>query len=140
MSKLVLYAYSTEKYLKDGWVKVGHTKLEIGEDRIWNQFGTSNPENPVYKIIGELPDGVQDHIIHNQLIKNGCKKIENAPGQEWFEAKNRIDPFRDVCQAYNEIVNGSSRTEHYKLRKEQSEAVEKAGSKVYGFCVAKSDG
>jgi len=43
MGKLVLYAYTTEKYLKDGWIKVGHTKIEIGEERIWNQFGTSNP-------------------------------------------------------------------------------------------------
>jgi superfamily II DNA or RNA helicase len=127
MSKLILYAYSTEKYLKDGWIKVGHTKVEIGEERIWNQFGTSNPENPVYQIIGELPDGVLDHNIHNQLIKNGCKKIDKVPGQEWFQAKNKADPFKDVRRAYNELVSGSSRTEHYKLRKEQSGAIEKAG-------------
>ena len=78
MGKLLLYAYTTETYLKDGRIKVGHTKVEIGEERIWNQFGTSNPENPIYQIIGELPDGVQDHSIHKQLIKNGCRKIETS--------------------------------------------------------------
>lgn len=124
MENLELYAYSTEEYLKKGWIKVGHTK--VGENRIWNQFGTSNPENPVFLMIGELPVGVRDHQIHAQLIKNGCKKIENVPGQEWFEAKNKNDPFKDVRRAYNEIVKGSSRTEHYKLRKEQSESIQKA--------------
>lgn len=124
MEKLDLYAYSTEEYLKKGWIKVGHTK--VGEDRIWNQFGTSNPENPVYHMIGRLPKGVRDHHIHAQLIKNGCKKIENVPGQEWFEANNKTDPFKDVRRAYNELVKGSSRTEHYKLRKEQVSAIEKA--------------
>lgn len=126
MGKLLLYAYTTETYLKDSRIKVGHTKVEIGEERIWNQFGTSNPENPIYQIIGELPDGVQDHSIHKQLIRNGCRPIEDVPGQEWFWAKNKNDPFKDVRQAYNEIVNNCSRTEHYKLRKEQAGAVEKA--------------
>ncbi|WP_415064374.1 DEAD/DEAH box helicase family protein [Bdellovibrio sp.] len=124
MEQLELYAYTTEEYKKNGWVKVGHTK--VGEDRIWNQFGTSNPENPDYQMIGILPNGVRDHHIHAQLIKNGCKKIENVPGQEWFQVTNKNDPFKDVRRAYNEIVNGSSRTEYYKLRKEQAGAIEKA--------------
>ena len=124
MEQLELYAYTTEEYKKNGWIKVGHTK--VGEERIRNQFGTSNPENPDYQMIGKLPDGVRDHHIHAQLIKNGCKKIENVPGQEWFQATNKNDPFKDVRRAYNEIVKGSSRTEHYKLRKEQAGAIEKA--------------
>lgn len=124
LDKLELYAYTTEEYRKNGWIKVGHTK--VGEDRIWNQFGTSNPENPDYQMIGLLPEGVRDHHIHAQLIKNGCKKIENVPGQEWFESKNKSDPFKDVRRAYNEIVKGTSRTEHYKLRKEQFGAIDKA--------------
>jgi len=124
MEQLELYAYTTEEYRKIGWIKVGHTRN--GEARIFDQFGTSNPENPVYQIVGALPLGVQDHTIHNQLIKNGCRKIEDAPGKEWFEAQNRDDPFKDVRRAYNEIVNGCSRTEHYQLRKEQSAAIDKA--------------
>lgn len=122
--QLELYAYTTEEYRKIGWIKVGHTRN--GEARIFDQFGTSNPENPVYQIVGVLPLGVQDHTIHNQLIKNGCRRIEDAPGKEWFEAQNRGDPFKDVRRAYNEIVNGCSRTEHYQLRKEQSSAIDKA--------------
>jgi len=124
MEQLELYAYTTEEYKKNCWIKVGHTK--VGEKRIRNQFGTSNPENPDYQMIGKLPDGVRDHHVHAQLIKNGCKKIENVPGQEWFQVINKNDPFKDVRRAYNEIINGSSRTEHYKLRKEQAEAINKA--------------
>ena len=124
MEPLELYAYTTKEYKKKGWIKVGHTKA--GEKRVWSQFGTSNPENPDFQMIGILPSGVSDHHIHAQLIKNGCKKIENVPGQEWFQASNKKDPFKDVKRAYNEIVNGSSRTEHYMLRKEQLGAVEKA--------------
>lgn len=124
MESLELYAYTTEEYKKKGWIKVGHTK--VGESRIWNQFGTSNPENPEYQMIGKLPDGVRDHHIHAQLIKNGCKRIENVPGQEWFEVKNKSELFKDVRRAYNEVTIGSSRTEHHKLRKEQLRAVEKA--------------
>lgn len=124
MEQLELYVYTTEEYKKKGWIKVGHTR--VGEERIWNQFGTSNPENPDYQMIGKLPDGVRDHHIHAQLVKNGCKKIENVPGQEWFESKNKSDPFKDVRRAYNEIVLGTSRIDNYKLRKEQVEAIEKA--------------
>lgn len=124
MEQLELYAYTTEAYKKNSWIKVGHTK--IGEERIWNQFGTSNPENPDYQMIGTLPEGVHDHHIHAQLIRNGCKKIENVPGQEWFQVTNKNDPFKDVRRAYHEIVHGTSRTEHFRLRKEQAEAIEKA--------------
>lgn len=124
MEQLELYVYTTEEYKKKGWIKVGHTK--IGEQRIWNQFGTSNPENPEYQMIGKLPDGMRDHHIHAQLVRNGCMKIENVPGQEWFLITDKADPFKEVRRAFNEVVNGSSRSEHYKLRKEQSAAIEKA--------------
>ncbi len=122
---LLLYAYTTEVYKTKGWIKVGQTK--IGEDRIWNQFGTSNPENPEYQMIGFLPEGVQDHHVRAQLLKRGYKPIKNAPGKEWVGApNNQVDLFKDVRKAYNEVVYGTSRSEHYKLRKEQEDAITKA--------------
>jgi len=123
---LELYAYSTETYLERGMIKVGHCVVGRHQERIREQFGTSNPEQPTFILLGNLPDGVRDHHIHAQLIKNGCKKVEDGPGREWFIAVNKSDPFRDVRRSYNEIVRGSSRTDHYVLRKEQTEAIEKA--------------
>lgn len=121
-----LYAYSTEKYFKERLIKVGHCKVGRHKERIREQFETSNPEQPISILLGTLPEGTRDHHIHARLIRNGCRKIENGPGKEWFQTTNKSDPFKDVRRAYNEIVNGSSRTEHYKLRKEQARAIEKA--------------
>jgi len=126
METLELYAYSTEKYLKEGLIKVGHCQVNRHKERIREQFGTSNPEQPIFILLGNLPDGIRDHHIHAQLIKNGCKKVENGPGREWFEVLTKNDPFKDVRRAYNEIIKGSSRAEHYQLRREQIEAIEKA--------------
>lgn len=118
---LELYAYSTDKYLEEGLVKVGHCKVGRHEQRIREQFGTSNPEKPQYLLIGNLPLGVTDKIIHEKLIKNGKKKVEKAPGKEWFVAS-----FDDVKKAYNEIVHGCSRRNNFILRDEQKKGVDKA--------------
>lgn len=126
MERLELYAYSTEKYLKEGLIKVGHCLSGRHEERIREQFGTSNPEQPKWILLGELPLGVRDHHVHAQLVKNGCKRIEDGPGKEWFTVTTKDDPFKEVRKAYNQIAKGSSRTENYKLRKEQHQAVEKA--------------
>lgn len=119
--QLELYAYSTESYLKEGLVKVGHCKLGRHEERIKEQFGTSNPEHPQYILLGVLPIGLTDKHIHNTLIKNGCRQVLDGPGKEWFHAT-----FDDVRKAYNEIVCGTSRILNHKLRSEQHEAIEKA--------------
>ncbi|MEZ4873449.1 MAG: DEAD/DEAH box helicase family protein [Bdellovibrionales bacterium] len=126
LESLELYAYSTEKYLTEGLIKVGHCIVGRHEQRIHEQFGTSNPEQPVYILLGSLPEGIRDHHIHAQLIKNGCRRIEDGPGREWFVTTDKNDPFKDVKRAYNEIVNGTSRTEKFTLRKEQAGAVDKA--------------
>lgn len=124
--QLELYAYSTEKYLQAGIIKVGHCLLGRHEQRIKEQFGTSNPERPIFIILGKLPNGIQDKQVHHRLIKNGCRHIVNGPGKEWFITTDIDDPFKDVRRAYNELVHGSSRTENYILRKEQINAIDKA--------------
>lgn len=121
VDNLELYAYTTDTYKQKGLIKVGHCLIGRHVVRIKEQFGTSNPEQPEYKLIGELPLGVEDKHIHAQLIKNGIKKINDGPGKEWFHAT-----FNDVYKAYNEVVNGSSRILNHKLRLEQKQAVEKA--------------
>ena len=119
--QLELYVYSTESHLKKGLLKVGQSKIGHHEERIKQQFGTSNPEPPIKLWNHPLPKGITDKKIHAQLIKNGIEQPKNSPGKEWFKAN-----IEDVKKAFNQIAYGSSRTESYKLRNEQKEAVEKA--------------
>jgi hypothetical protein len=119
--ELELYAYTTEAYEQIGLIKVGHCKVGRYKKRIGEQFSTSNPEKPIFELIGALPVGIQDYNIHAQLIKNGCKKVELSPGKEWF-----YGTFVDVKKAYNQVVYGVPRKHNYELRKEQADAVDKA--------------
>ena len=119
--ELELYAYTTTTYKEKGLIKVGHCNVGRHVARIREQFGTSNPEQPEYILIGPLPTGTEDKHIHAQLIRGGFRKVEDGPGREWFHAT-----FNDVKRAYNEVVHGTSRSLNHKLRREQSEAVEKA--------------
>ena len=119
--KLELYVYSTESYLRQGLMKVGHTFIGNHLERIKQQFGTSNPEQPIILWVKELPEGKEDRHIHKQLELNGIKRVEDGPGKEWFHAR-----VADVQRAYNQVVFGSNRTENYERRQEQKDAVEKA--------------
>ena len=118
---LELYVYTTKSHETSGLLKIGHSIVGRHKERIKEQFGTSNPEQPIIKWVHELPPGIRDHHIHQQLIKNGIKKVEGGPGKEWFYAT-----LNDVKKAFNELINGSTRTENYKPRVEQLEAIEKA--------------
>ncbi len=132
-----LYAYTTEAYSDLGLIKVGDSIVGRHEERIREQFGTANPEQPRFELIGRLPVSMRDHQVHAQLIRNGFEKVKDGPGKEWFHAT-----FDDVKRAYNELVNGTSRTIKHTLRREQAEAVEKAkkwflqgyDSEIYRSC------
>lgn len=129
-----LYAYTTRLNLKNRWLKIGDTLEYRHQERINEQFSTSNSEPPIYKLIGKLPVGSRDYAIHNQLIKNGCKKVKDSPGREWFEIPKKYqDPFDAVFQAYYEVVKGISRTKDYVLRQEQQEAVDAAYKWFYKY-------
>ncbi|MCB0391803.1 MAG: DEAD/DEAH box helicase family protein [Bdellovibrionales bacterium] len=121
-----LYVYSTERYLRDGLVKVGMCEKGRHKTRIREQFGTSNPEQPLILWVRELPDTVTDKVIHAQLLKNGINKADEGVGTEWFYAQTQ-----DIKLAYNQVVFGKSRTESYPPRKEQQEAVDKARKWFY---------
>lgn len=118
---LELYAYTTPSYAAKNYLKVGHCRRGRHVERIEEQFGTSNPERPIIAFVGDLPIEKTDHNIHQQLVANGIQKVKDSVGQEWFVAS--LD---DLKRAYNQVCFGSSRTESYRLRNEQQEAVEKA--------------
>ena len=126
MADLELYVYSTEKYQKEGLVKVGHCQKGRHKQRIKEQFGTSNPEHPIILWGNDLPEGVTDKHIHAQMQKNGIKKSDGA-GQEWFYASTA-----DVKKAFNEVVYGASRVDNYQPRKEQQAAIDKACRWFFG--------
>lgn len=121
MDELELYIYSTETYLQKGLIKVGHSKLGRHKERIREQFGTSNPEQPIILWTHNLPNGKTDKHIHAQLIKNGIDRVEDSPGQEWFKATTQ-----DVKKAFNQVVYSSSRVDNYIPRKEQQDAIDQA--------------
>lgn len=119
--KLELYVYTTHSYTKRNYLKVGHCKCGRHRERIGEQFGTSNPEQPLIRFVENLPEGKTDFHIHQQLHANGIEKVEDSVGQEWFVAT--LD---DVKRAFNEVCFGSSRIESYRLRQEQQAAADKA--------------
>lgn len=121
IDKLELYVYTTATYDSKGYVKVGHCKRGRHQQRVDEQFGTSNPEQPIIKWVVDLAEGKTDHHVHQQLVTNGIDKVKDSVGQEWFVAT--LD---EVKKAYNQVCFGSSRTENYPPRKEQQEATDKA--------------
>lgn len=122
MERRELYAYTFPSYLKEGSVeckvKVGDSEIGRWEKRIQEQMGTATPESPIKQLIGLLPEDVRDYDVHSLLKKNGCKRIIDGKGREWFITNNKNDPFKAVRRAYNEITVKSSRTESYALRHE----------------------
>jgi len=118
---LELYVYTTKSYRDKSYLKVGHCRRGRREERIQEQFGTANPEQPIVCWFEDLPEGKTDHHVHQQLINNGISKVQDSVGQEWFVAS--VD---DVKRAFNEVCFGSSRIESYRARNEQQAAVVKA--------------
>lgn len=119
--KLELYVYTTKTCQKEDLLKVGHCLEGRYEERIKEQFGTSNSDPPIILWVTPLPKGKTDHHIHKQMEKNGIERKPDSVGREWFYAK-----LEDVKKAYNEVVHGIGRENSFSLRKEQKESVDKA--------------
>ncbi len=127
MEERELYIYSTETYLKEGLLKIGDSRLGRYQQRIKEQFGTSNPELPIILWNHPLPSEITDKHIHARLEKNGIRKKADSAGQEWFYVSTD-----EVKKAFNEVVYGKSRIENYSLRNEQQAAVDKACKWFFG--------
>ncbi len=121
MDKLELYVYTTKTAKENRLLKVGCCLRGRHKQRIKEQFGTSNPERPITLLVENLPEGKTDKHIHSQLEKDGIQRKTDGAGKEWFYAT--VD---DVKKAYNKVVHGVSRTDNFRLRKEQKEAIEQA--------------
>lgn len=123
-----IYAYTTPEIARhDGWTKIGYTEQSLGK-RIGQQTHTVDVEyhlewqgNAIYE------DGTgtfRDTDFHSYL-----RKLDYAdkPGTEWFEISGNESHARFYEFRENHgIIEDSSPTIEYRLRDEQSRAVERA--------------
>lgn len=123
-SKPMVYAYFDELY--PGCLKVGYTTIGV-EKRIAQQYPVKRPDGSVpYKIVyresAMLPDGsvFDDHTVHRVLKRKGIEWL----GGEWF--KCTVDDIKAAIVAIRTgNLNSENRTQTFKMRPEQAEAVEK---------------
>lgn len=117
-----LYAYTTETYSKQNWIKIGQTTLENIEERVFQQDGTSNPEPlQILQTWDGLPDHVTDHLIHADLESKGIKPTRIDKSREWY-----VCTIDDVRRSINDVAYGVAKPNNYPPRDEQRACVEQA--------------
>ena len=120
-----IYAYEDTNPQYAGLLKVGYTTKDVRE-RVAEQYPTSRPGQPPYRIVFEEPamrsdgTGFTDHDVHHMLRINGIKN----PKGEWFQCT-----VEQVKAAINAVRDGQlfeeQRSLDFKMRPEQEAAVEK---------------
>ena len=118
-----IYAYEDKAY--PGLLKVGYTTTNV-EQRVADQYPTLRPGELPYKIVfaesSVREDGsyFDDHEVHKLLRKQGF----DNPNGEWFKCTTR-DVQSAVFTLKNKIENKERRTQNFKLRPEQKQAIDK---------------
>jgi hypothetical protein len=132
-----IYAYTTSEYESTPWqgdrkgsglLKVGYT-TGTSVERIRQQFPVKTPSAEPFKILVDEPavdnqgKFFSDHQVHKQLKEQGIERVAG----EWFECSRE-----DVMQALTTLRTGKpaqlGRSNSYKPRPEQTEAVEKTAA------------
>lgn len=122
----MIYAYEDRNPEYSGLLKVGYTAVDV-EKRVAQQYSTKRPDGkkPYHILFAEsamYSDGTSftDHEVHRVLKKKGFP----SEGGEWFRCTAN-----DVRAAYiavrDRIDNKENRTQRFKMRPEQEEAVSK---------------
>lgn len=120
----MIYAYTDIAY--PGMLKVGFTAVDV-DKRVAQQYPTKRPDGKVpYKIVyrdsAMYADGgsFTDHEVHAALKSMGIQCV----GGEWF----KCDPghvMAAVQQVRHHWTNLEGRTQNFKMRPEQEQAVDK---------------
>ncbi len=120
-----IYAYTTPQIKShDGWTKIGYTEQDV-ETRVYQQTHTADVEAIIHWKANAVFEGeykpFKDTDFHSYLRK---LNIENKKGTEWFKvgpspAKAHLYDFREN----RGVVEDSSTTIPYELRREQQQAV-----------------
>ncbi len=132
-SRPAIYAYEDTNPQYAGLLKVGYTTVNV-RSRVAQQYPTRRPGKPPYRIVLEEPamrgDGTvfTDHDVHRWLRGRG---VSNPEG-EWFAC-----PVTEVKAAVVALRTGQmdegNRTLDFKMRPEQTEAVEKTAAYLTAF-------
>ena len=132
-SRPAIYAYEDTNPQYAGLLKVGYTTVNV-RSRVAQQYPTRRPGKPPYRIVLEEPamrgDGTvfTDHDVHRWLRGRG---VSNPEG-EWFAC-----PVTEVKAAVVALRTGQmdegNRTLDFKMRPEQTEAVEKTATYLTAF-------
>ena len=119
-----IYAYTDKAY--EGLLKIGYTTVDVRK-RIAEQYPTKRPGVLPYKIVYEESavrnDGTcfNDYDVHRLLIKKGIKR----KGGEWFACTvKQLQAV--VLELKTGKINEDNRTQNFKMRPEQIEAVKRA--------------
>ena len=122
----MIYAYEDISQQYDGLLKVGYTEKDV-DKRVAQQYPTKRPDGKIpYKIVfrdtAMRVDGscFTDHDVHAMLEKLNYERV----GGEWF--KCGPDAVRmAVLAVKNNFAGLTTRTQDFKMRPEQRQAVEK---------------
>ena len=121
-----IYAYEDTNPNHKGLLKIGYTTKVNVEERVAEQFTVITPDKIPYKIVFSestmREDGTYftDHDVHKLLEKQGFDNV----GGEWFKCSVR-DIQSAVFTIKNRIENKERRTRNFKLRPEQTHAIDK---------------
>lgn len=128
-----IYAYEDTHPEYTGLLKVGYTCGNVKE-RVAQQYPTKRPGKLPYKIVFEESamrnDGsaFTDHEVHRCLKHNG---IHHSAG-EWFKCS--VDDIRAaIITIKTGALNEENRSQIFKMRPEQEEAVEKTAVYFQSF-------
>ncbi len=123
-----IYAYTDDNPKYTGLLKIGYTTTNA-EKRVSEQYPTKRPGGKPWKIVFEESamknDGssFDDHEVHRYLRRKGIKN----PNGEWFSCS--IEKLQAALLSIKTgIDNEDDRTQNYKMRPEQEEAVKRASN------------
>ena len=134
-----IYAYVLDGVASHkNYIKVGYTDRDV-ETRVKEQLHTSGiPYKILLKESAMRPDGscFTDHEVHAILRRKGFKKFnEGADRNEWFNCSVR-DVQSAILELREDIVSEENRTMNFKMRPEQTVAVQKT---IEYFTLAKKE-
>jgi len=123
-SRPMIYAYSDVRY--PGCLKVGYTAVDV-DKRVAQQYPVKLPNGKLpykieYRESAMYSDGgtFTDHDVHKVLKQKKFKCV----GGEWYECSVN-DVKVAVSAVKNHTTNAENRTESFKMRPEQEQAVNK---------------
>ncbi len=126
-----IYAYEDNNPIYSGMLKIGYTTTSV-EDRVASQYPILRPGELPYKIVfaesSMREDGsyFTDRDVHRVLVKQGFEQLSDQNGKdtEWFKCSVK-DVESAVFTLKNNIQNAEQRTQNFKLRPEQQNAIDK---------------